>query len=100
MDTSVSWFQWGGGRLIDSGRMRRSEIAQTLRKFELEAQKLLKETGADHVLYGAKWYDENGLVSKVSFYMEPMIEEQFEKNVARLADVQVYAVHARKRKES
>lgn len=95
-DATVSWFQWGGGRLINFGQMRRSEIAQELRKFELEAQKLLKKTGADHVLYGAKWYDENGLVSKVSFYMEPMIEEQFEKDVARLTGVQIYAVHARR----
>lgn len=96
MDTSVGWFQWDGGRIIAAGQMRRSEIAQELRKFELEAQKLLKETGADHVLYGAKWYDENGLVTKVSFYMEPMIEEQFEKDVTRLTGVQIYAVHSRR----
>lgn len=95
-DGFVRWFQWSGGRLINCGQMRRPEIVQMLRKFEAEAQKLLEQSGADHVLYGAKWYEKDGKLSKVSFYMNPMSEEDFEKNVSRLTNVQVYAVHARK----
>ena len=95
-DGFVRWFQWSGGRLIICGQMRRSEIAQTLREFEAEAQKILERSGADHVLYGIKWYEEDGSLSRVSLYIDPMTEEEFEKDVTRLTNVQVYAVHARK----
>ena len=96
MDGFVRWFQWSGGRIINYGQMRRSEIAQTLREFEAEAQKILERSGADHVLYGIKWYEEDGSLSRVSLYIDPMTEEEFEKDVTRLTNVQVYAVHARK----
>lgn len=94
-DGWVKWFQWGQGRLINYGQMRKREVEDVLKEFEVEAAKVLKRSGADHVLYGVKSFDENGEISKVTFYMEPMTDEQLE-NDARLNNCIIYALHARK----
>lgn len=94
-DNWVNWLQWGHGRLINYGQMRKDEVAGVLREFEATAAKVMEKTGADHVLYGVKSFDENGDISKVSFYMEPMTDEQFEKDT-RLSNCIIYALHARR----
>lgn len=93
-DSFVQWFHWGQNGLTDFGQMRKCEVATALREFEKQARNVLERTGADHVLYGVKRYDENGQIEKITFYMEPMTDEQFEKNVASLNDCVVYALHA------
>lgn len=73
--------------------MRWRDIQLNLQKFEQEAKKLLEETGADHVVYGMKIY-EDGHLKEARFYLRPMNEEEFER-VAKLRGVVVYALHKR-----
>lgn len=73
--------------------MRWRDIQLNLQKFEQEAQKLLKETGADHVVYGMKIY-EDGHLKEARFYLKPLSEEEFDL-VASLSGVMVYALHKR-----
>ena len=72
--------------------MRWRDIQLNLQKFEQEAKKLLEETGADHVVYGMKIY-EDGHLKEARFYLQPM-KEEFER-VAKLRGVVVYALHKR-----
>lgn len=60
------------------GRWPLRDVGRELQKFEAEAIKILKETGADHVLYGVKEYDSDGNLDTVRFYLEPMSEQEFE----------------------
>lgn len=99
-DGWVRWSQWTAGGMVDFGQMPKRDISQQLRRFEKEAAKLLKKTGADHVLYGVKSYGDGGELEEVRFYLEPMTDERFEKDVASKTGFVVYAVHARRRKES
>ena len=92
----VRWYYWQNGWVVELGRMPIKQIDQNLRLFERAAAEILRETGADHVLYGLKKYDENGELSEVRFYQEPMTDERFEKDVASMTDTVVYALHARK----
>lgn len=52
-----------------------TDKGDNLQRFEVEAQKLLAETGADHVLYGRKLYDEGGELEELRFYLMPMTDE-------------------------
>ena len=72
------------------------KIQENLQRFEVEARKLLAETGADHVLYGRKLYDEDGELEELRFYLMSMTDEEFEERVAPLKGQQVYAVHKMK----
>lgn len=82
-----------------AGRVRADaypRCRRELQKFEAEAIKVLKETGADHVLYGVKEYDSDGDLDTVRFYLEPMSEQEFEDRVVKnSAGMTVYAVHKR-----
>lgn len=48
------------------------------------------------VLYGRKLYDEGGDLEELRFYLMPMTDEEFEKEVVPLNGQQVYAVHKMK----
>nr|DAY55434.1 MAG TPA: hypothetical protein [Caudoviricetes sp.] len=89
----ICWSRWGSIGRIEGGQMRWRDIQLNLQKFEREAKKLLDETGADHVVYGMKLY-EDGHLKEVRFYLQPMDEEEFDR-VARLKGVMVYALHKR-----
>ncbi len=91
----IRWTQWTSSGMVNFGQMHRSDIQKQIARFEKKAAEVLKETGADHVLYGVKRYDENGKLEEVRFYMEPMDEDRFEKDVANKKGVLVYAVHKR-----
>lgn len=95
-DGWVRWSQWTADGMVDFGQMPKRDISQQLRRFEKEAAKLLKKTGADHVLYGVKSYGDGGELEEVRFYLEQMTDERFEKDVASKAGFVVYAVHARR----
>ena len=95
-DSWVKWMQWTSAGLVDFGQMPLRNVGKELQKFELEARKLLKETGADHVLYGVKEYDKDGDLETVRFYLEPMSEQEFEDRVVKNSQgLTVYAVHKR-----
>ena len=53
----VRWRHWTANGMVAFGQMPLRDVGRELQKFEAEAIKILKETGADHVLYGVKEYD-------------------------------------------
>ena len=92
----VRWRHWTENGLVAFGQMPLRDVGRELQKFESEALKILKETGADHVLYGVKEYDGDGDLDTVRFYLEPMSEQEFEDRVVKnSAGMTVYAVHKR-----
>lgn len=93
----VRWRHWTAKGLVGFGEMPLQNVERELQKFEKEACRLLKETDADHVLYGAKEYDRDGELEEVRFYLEPMNDGEFEDRVVKkTAGLVVYALHARK----
>ena len=50
----VDWSQWGDIGMIAHGQMPIRDVTANLQKFEQEAKRILKETGADHVIYGVE----------------------------------------------
>lgn len=89
----IRWSRWDSNGQIEGGQIRWRDIQLNLQKFEQEAKKLLDETGADHVVYGMKIY-EDGHLKEARFYLQPMSEEEFDR-VASLSGVIVYALHKR-----
>ena len=71
-------------------------IQSELQRFEARAKELMEETGADHVLYGRKFYNEAGELEELRFYLLPMSDETFEERVVPLKNQQVYALHKMK----
>lgn len=57
----VRWRHWTANGMVAFGQMPLRDVGRELQKFEAEAIKILKETGADHVLYGVKEYDGDGI---------------------------------------
>ncbi len=96
-DTSlVRWSCWPEVGPVEHGEMPRKDMKKTLQKFEVEARKVLTETGADHVVYGRKLYNEGGELEEIRFYLSPMTDAEFEERVVHLKNQQVYAVHKMK----
>lgn len=95
MNSWVRWSQWTGEGMVNFGQMPVREIAKYLQAFEMDAKEVLEKTGADHVLYGVKQY-EDGTLTEVRFYMIPMDDEQFERDVASKRGMVVFALHKRK----
>lgn len=75
--------------------MPASQVLPDIQKAEKKASKVLKETGADHVLYGMKIYDGENRLQIVHFYMWPMQEEEFDKLATRSRGTLIYALHRR-----
>jgi len=67
-------------------------MQENLQRFELEARKLLKKTGAAHVIYGRKMFSETGELTEIRFYLLPMEEDRFDE-VSLIRRQQIYAVH-------
>lgn len=91
----VRWAAYGRYGRVGGGRMPASQVLPGIQKAEKKALKVLKETGADHVLYGMKIYDEEDRLQMVHFYMWPMQEEEFDKLATRSRNALVYALHRR-----
>lgn len=93
----VRWRHWTANGLVGFGEMPLQNVERELQKFEKEAACILKKTGAAHVLYGVKEYDNDGELEEVRFYLEPMSDDEFEELVVKKsAGLTVYALHARK----
>lgn len=88
----VDWSQWGDMGMIAHGQMPIRDVAANLQKFEQEAKRILKETDADHVVYGVKYYNADGNLDRVHFHLMAVTDERFD-SIARLSDVVVYALH-------
>jgi len=93
MSNWIKWKQWTEDGLVGFGQMPIKNVDKELYRFANEAANVLKSTGADHVLYGVKVYDENDELDEVKFYMLPMDDETFYKDVANKTGVVVYALH-------
>ena len=91
----VRWSHWTDQGMVEHGQMPRKKMQENLQRFEVEARKLLAETGADHVVYGRKLYTEDGELEEIRFYLVQMTDEEFD-DVAALKNQQVYAVHKMK----
>lgn len=89
----VKWSQYTDQGLVNFGQMPIRDVPKTLREFSQGAKELLDKTGADHVVYGLKVYDENGELEAVKFYQLPMDDATFDKDVATLKNCTVYALH-------
>jgi len=91
-DTLIRWSRWAPN-LVEFGQMSRADVQKHIQRFEQEAKKLMDNTGADHVLYARKIYSENERLEEVRFYLIPMTDEKFERDVVPLQHQQVYALH-------
>ncbi len=92
-DGWVRWSQWDNGGMAGFGQMPLRDVGKNLREFAAKAKEILEESGADHVVYGLKVYDDDGTLDEVKFYLLPMSDEDFQKDVATLKGVTVYALH-------
>lgn len=97
----VRWSQWDETGMVGRGEMPLRSLQNELQLFEKEARKILNKTGADHVVYGVKHYKtDDGVLEdeleEVRFYLQPMDDERFERDVASMKNVIVYAVHKMK----
>lgn len=90
----IHWTQWTGTGYA-CGQLLLKNLDREIQKFEAKASSVLKKTGADHVLYAVKHYEADEL-DRVSFYMMPMTDAEYEEKVAKLDGVRVYALHARR----
>lgn len=90
----VRWSQWENNTQIAMGQMPMKNIKANVLKFKEEAKRVLNNTGADHVLYCVKLFDEDDCLEEVKFYMLPMTDDEFHYQVACRSGIMVYAVHA------
>jgi len=79
--------------MVASGHMAKLEMQRNLRKFEIEAKKLLSKTGADHVVFGVKQFAEDGKLQEIRFYMKAMDDDEFYSRTGSFRNCQVYALH-------
>lgn len=93
MDGWVKWSQWTDAGCTNFGQMRLEDVDKHLKEFGAEAKKMLDKIGADHILYGVKLYSDDDELEEVKFYMLPMSDEEFEKDVANKRGIIVYAHH-------
>lgn len=93
-DNPVTWHQWDETGVIAYGNMSYPDAMKEMQEFELEAKKVLEETGADHVVYGSRKLTVYGW--EVNYYMIPMSDERFYKDIWRIKDRLIYALHKRK----
>lgn len=80
--------------MITRGIDTLQEIQKGLQQHEKKAAEVMKETGADHVLYGMKIYEGEKLAA-VHFYIWPMQEEEFSKVTGKVHNSLIYALHKR-----
>lgn len=92
----VGWSRWSDAGMVEFGQGPLNKLEESIREFEQEAKKVLEDTGADHVVYAVKYYDDNGELDEIRFYMIPMNDEEFDKDVASKPGIRVYALHKKK----
>ena len=92
-DGWVRWSQWEQCGMTGFGQMPVKNVDGHLREFAKKAKEVMSETGADHVVYGLKLYDDDGDLEEVKFYMLPMSDDDFQSDVASLKGCAIYALH-------
>jgi len=92
-DGWVRWSQWSEAGMIGFGQMPLRNVDKNLREFAETARTIMDKTHADHVVYGLKTYDDDGILEEVKFYLMPMNDYDFQNDVATLTGCTVYALH-------
>ncbi len=84
---------WGG---TQKAELPPAEVVKLRNKYREAAQEVLKETGADHVLYYRDERDEHDNIIAAHFYVKPRpyTEEDFNRDVEPYKLGLVGAVHA------
>jgi len=77
------------------GTIKLDQIPKQIQKYEMQAKKVLKKTGVDHVIYASKVYDKNGQLETLNIYAEliPLNDSEFAKRVAGAKNYLIYALH-------
>lgn len=92
----VQYEQWNASGFVSAGPLLVRDIQKYLRKFEVAANKLMDETGADHVVYARKKYNEHGKLHKICFYEGTALsDEEFYDKTDKIPGI-VYTLHRRK----
>lgn len=76
-----------------NGHIQQKHILKKMQDFEKEAVVVMQKTNCDHVLYGAKIYDEYGNIKAVDFCLRPMSDDEFYRVAGKGRGVMIYAVH-------
>ena len=95
MRKDVRWFEYGeNGEITRMGVAPVRTIQNWIKDRGREAVEIVREHGikAEHVVYAAKYYGDDGELEKVSFYCKPMTESEFE-DILAIRDCIVYALH-------
>lgn len=92
----VRWSHWTDAGMVEFGQGPLNKLEESIREFEKEAMKVLEDTGADHVVYAVKEYGKDDELDEIRFYMIPMSDEEFQKDVASQPGLRVYALHKMK----
>ena len=78
------------------GKMPIENIPQCLEDFKTAAIKYQTATDADHVIYAAKQFDNNGELVNMRFYKHLALDDKtFNKRIEACKNYQVYAIHKR-----
>lgn len=78
------------------GMMTVKQIAETKNEFYRNAVNVLKESGADHVVYSCKEYADDGTVEKARFYSGKTYSDKEFETIAAIKNVVIGAVHKRR----
>ena len=70
MSKWIRWFKHNESIYPEVGQMPLKDLESVLKEFGSEARKVLKETGADHVIYATKEYDEEDVQRVASLLAE------------------------------
>ena len=72
------------------GEIELAQIPGELLRFEREAARIMKRTGADH---------QDDCLKTVQFYMNPMNDDEFYRLTGRVRNAMIYALHNHRKKE-
>lgn len=89
----VMWTFRDGTGCIRRGKMPVVNVQRELLRFERQAAQKMRETKADHVLYGTKIYDKQDHLIMIEFCVQPMKDQEFYRLTGKARNVMIYALH-------
>lgn len=91
------WIKWSRSDefVTERGEMPIENINDCLTDFRNAAQEYQKRTNADHVIYAAEEYDDNGNLSMIRFYQNFGMDDKTFEDRTSLYKGKVYAIHKR-----
>lgn len=95
----VTMFEHTNSRYLFPKAIERNQVDGYLREMEALAKAELDKTGADHVVYGIKHYNQDGTFVKFDVYLQPLNDGDFYSRTEAIqkdGDCRIYALHKRK----